>query len=203
MVPHELEEKHYQDFIRSGEIKRLRETFRSSDISPFDSTSYLPDNEFEEIFIGRAKERKQIIDLVLATVEDGGCRAIKLKGQGGVGKTTLFNSIMRQLNRERTEGGTRFNRLGQTHQVFATFFPMDPAYENLAYIWQKMFEGLSDRDSDFFVNLALKFVLKLINLLANEPGECEKLVNILFRKTSHQPERPDNITLIDLRGIRD
>lgn len=195
------EESCYAKLVESGGVELLHQAFRSSEISPFESTSYLSDSEFEQIFIGREDEQRKIVDLVLSTVEDGGCRAIKLKGQGGVGKTTLFNAIRRTLNRERNEGGSKFNKLAQTHEIYATFFPMDSAYENLTFIWKKMFEGLSDQDANFFVDLAVKFIFKVLNLVKNDRSSAEELLEILYSGLHQKQPSVEFITEKDLKVL--
>ncbi|CAL4982028.1 unnamed protein product [Urochloa decumbens] len=85
----------------------------------------------EDVIVGRATEKHQVIDLVGRPDETGSCKVISVWGMGGIGKTTLVRSVYRS------------QELGGWKRAWATAlrpFNRDTLLRNLALQLQKDFQ---------------------------------------------------------------
>lgn len=149
-------------YIDQRQYDELLSTMRGK-AGPFStSTSFKDDaTEFEK-FIGREAEINRILDEVEKVRDTGRSRAIRLQGEGGVGKTALFNYIWRGLKLQR--GTTRMQQMLADHWVEVGFITCTDELLTFMEFWRLLCETLKIDEQNFFELLLYRVIIKTWNL---------------------------------------
>lgn len=126
------------------------------------STSSKDDADEFDKFIGREAEISLILDEVEKVRDTGRSRAVRLQGEGGVGKTALFNYMWRGLKMQR--GTPRMQQMLRDHHVEVGFITCTDEVLSFIGFWRLLCETLEIDNQNFFELLLYRVIIKLWNL---------------------------------------
>ncbi|MCH8908546.1 MAG: hypothetical protein IH840_15775 [Candidatus Heimdallarchaeota archaeon] len=167
--------------LRTAE-HRIRET----QLQPFGYSSYNAQEKVSD-FVGRSEEISQFKQYIRLVYQKGVSQAVRLEGPLGAGKSTLFNFIKEEIEKERIDQSRPLTFLHKDVDVLSTYFRMPEGISGFRSIWQKVHEGMSleEETGELGVGLAeyvgLKFISKLLEL---DP----KIVSDILWKDQNPPD---------------
>ncbi len=150
-------------YVDQGAFNTLLNIIKQGGAGPFASSTSHSDDETEfRKFIGRDEQINIILNDVENVRDTGRSRAIRLQGEGGVGKSALFNYIWRGLRSQR--GTPRMQEMLRNHCVEVGFITCTDEVLSFMGFWKLLCETLELDRQNFFELLLYRILVRLWNI---------------------------------------
>ena len=150
-----------------------------SRFNPFGIATYTTNNTITD-FVGREAELIQFKDMIHQMFINGVCRAIRLEGPAGVGKSTLFNYLKQSIEEERSDPSQQIKFLLENCDIFSTYVKKMEQVAEFSDLWRPMMEGLKagfDKEIGYEISLPEYIIYQLIyELLKIDPETLQKII---------------------------
>ncbi|MBN1215451.1 MAG: hypothetical protein JXA99_08395 [Candidatus Lokiarchaeota archaeon] len=171
-----------------------------SNLNPFAIASYHQNQSIKSDFVGRKKELFDFKEKIKVIYKEKVCRAFRLEGPSGVGKSTLFNYLKEAIEEERASENPSTNYILKKCDIFSTYFVIGNKINNFSDIWQPMINGLTpgfEKELNKDISLPEYIIYNCIYQMFLLDREL--LSEIIWK--DYTGERPKNIYNIELVDI--
>ena len=179
------------------ECHQLNKIIFETSRHPFGIAQY---NRHERVsdFVGRKKERAKFKEYIKIVFNKKMSRAVRLEGPDGVGKSTLFNFLKEQIEKERSEEDPSTDYILKGSTIYSTYFPVPDKFKEFSDIWRPILDGLRagfelevGEDISLPEYVAFRFIYKMFLF------DKEALAKIIWR----DERRPKNLHHVDYKDI--
>ncbi|MHA1996821.1 MAG: hypothetical protein ACTSU9_01815 [Promethearchaeota archaeon] len=180
-----------------GVVEKLNNIVFETNHAPFGIAAYNPNSPVTD-FVGRTRElatfREQISNVLHFKIS----RAIRLEGPAGVGKSTLFNYLKENIEKER-RSTTATEYITKNHDIFSTYFQVPDRIADIKDIWKPMLDGLKagfDAETGCEIGLPEYVAFKIIWKMYQ--NDRDAIANIIW---PYAEQRPSNLHHVDFKNI--